>query len=64
MGLLAVLTGKKGEGEESDEDKAPDSEPGGKGDGYVAEIASAAKEGDWEAMAEAIAGYVKRCSMK
>jgi hypothetical protein len=48
-------------GEESEEE-APESEPGdSSADAYKAEIADAAKAGDWDAFADAVAGLV-RCS--
>lgn len=66
-GLLAILAPKgkgslMGGSEPDDDDEAPDSEGEDSAEGgFLAEMKSAAKDGDWDGFAEAVAGYVKAC---
>ncbi len=62
MGILDALAGMK-KGAESDEDDAPESKPAEK-TGYLTLMKESAADGDWDGFADAVAGYVKQCSMK
>ncbi len=59
---MAALAGAKDKGA-SDVEEAPASEPAEK-TGYRSLMKESAMDGDWDAFADAVAGYVKQCSMK
>ncbi len=64
MGILAVLAGaKKGEGDDSTEEEAPESKPAEK-TGYRTLIKEAAEDGDWDAFADAVVGLCKQSYSK
>lgn len=60
---MAALAGAKDKGAPSGMEEAPASEPAEK-TGYRSLIKESAMDGDWDAFADAVAGYVKQCSMK
>lgn len=60
---MAALAGAKDKGASSEMGEAPESEPAEK-TGYRTLIKESAMDGDWDAFADAVAGYVKQCSMK
>ncbi len=58
---LLMAAKPKDKGAAVDEAAAPASEPGGD---FKSLISESAKAGDWDAFADAVAGYVRSCSMK
>lgn len=63
-GLLAVLEGvKKGKGDDSEEEEAPESKPGEK-TGYRQLMKEAAEDGDWDGFADAVVGLCKQAYAK
>jgi len=61
--VLALKPKGKGASSEEEEASEPKAEESAEGE-YKSLIADAAKAGDWDAFADAVAGYVRSCAGK